>query len=243
MLKIHQVAKLSNVTVRALQYYDFIGLLTPKRDENSGYRFYGNEELEKLQQILFFKELGFSLKQIKEILNDPSFDRKQALENHRKLLLKKRQRLNNLIQLVEQTMKGGEQMSFEAFQTTEIEQAKQKYAEEVRQRWGDSEAFRQSEEKAKQYSSSDWKEIQEQMNQIFLEFSRHMHQPPSDPQVQQLVKQWQDFITRRFYDCSKEMLLGLGEMYVHDERFRSNIDQTADGLAEFISTAIRAYCK
>ena len=131
---INEVAKLTGITVRTLHYYDEIDLLAPSGVLDSGYRIYDDECLKKLQQILFFKELGFELKKIKAILNDEEFDERLALENHRKLLLIKSNRIQSLINLVDKTLKGENNMSFKEFDMSEIEKAQEKYADEANQR-------------------------------------------------------------------------------------------------------------
>ena len=147
-MKIHEVAKLTGVTVRALHYYDKIGLLKPEEITEAGYRIYSENDLETLQQILFFRELDFSLNEIKEIIQNPLYDKTEALENHKELLVQKRDRLNGLITLVENTLKGNESMSFKEFDMTEIEENKKKYADEVKKRWGTTKAYAEYEKKA-----------------------------------------------------------------------------------------------
>ena len=130
-MKINEVAKLSGVTVRTLHYYDEIGLLKPRRVTEAGYRVYDKESLQKLQQILFFRELDFSLKEIKEIMLNPNYDKEEALKNQRDLITKKRDRLNRLIKLLNKSIEGNKNMSFKEFDVTEIEQAKNKYAKDT----------------------------------------------------------------------------------------------------------------
>ena len=242
-LKINEVAKLTGISVRTLHYYDEIGLLPPDEVMESGYRLYGNNALERLQQILFFRELGFALKEIQKILNNPAFDQNGALENHKKLLLLKRARLDDLIALVDSTLKGEPKMSFKEFDMTEIEAAQKDYAKEVEERWGRTEAYAESSRKTKSYHKEDWARIAEEEEQIYREFAARIGQDVSTPEVQNLVAKWQTHITNNFYRCSKEILAGLGNMYVLDERFTKNINKHGDGLAEFMSRAIAEYCK
>ena len=139
-MKINQVAALTGVTVRTLHYYDKIGLLKPSQVTEAGYRLYDGAALGKLQQILFFKELDFPLSDIKEIMTDPRYDKKEALLKQKELLLQKRDRLDGLIKLVENTIKGDMDMSFQEFDMTDIETAKSRYAAEVKRRWGTTSA-------------------------------------------------------------------------------------------------------
>lgn len=220
MKTVRETARLSGVSVRTLHYYDSIGLLRPAGTTEAGYRLYGEEELKKLQQILFFRELGFPLADIRRILSDPGFDSRKALLEHRSLLTMERDRLDGLLRLVDKILKGEQSMSFQEFDSTAIEAARRKYAEEAKERWGNTEAWRESEKKTASYGPKDWTEIQSQMEEIFRAFAAEMKKPPEDPAVQALA--------------------GLGGLYVSDERFRKNIDRYGEGLAEFISRAIRA---
>ncbi|GAA0743576.1 MerR family transcriptional regulator [Clostridium oceanicum] len=241
-MKIREVAKLTGITVRTLHYYDEIGLLKPSGITKSGYRLYDKEALLKLQQILFFKELKFSLAEIKNIITNPQFDKKKALENQKKLLIKKRKRIDDLINLVNNRIKGEESMSFKEFDMTEIENAKKKYAKEVKERFGNSDAYKESEKKCNGYSKNQWKEIDKECKDIFKAFASNMDKRVDSEEVQDLVKRWQKLITLRFYNCTNEILKGLGVMYVKDERFKENIDKNGEGTAEFISKAIEVYC-
>ncbi len=243
MKTVHEVSGLTGISVRTLHYYDEIGLLPPSEITPAGYRLYDDTALEKLQQILFFRELDLPLKEIANILNDPSFDRYKALENHRKLLLMKQKRLDGLLRLVDDTLKGDKMMSFKEFDMTEIEEAKRKYGEEAAQRWGNTEAFAENQEKTSHYGKEDWQRIQKESKEIFEVFASKMDQSPSDPAVQKLVVKWQEHITCNYYNCTKKILAGLGEMYVADERFTKNIDRYGKGLAQFMREAIREYCK
>lgn len=175
-------------------------------------------------------------------MTTPDFDSKNALENHKVLLIKKCERLEKLIKLVEKTIEGGTDMSFEEFDMTEIEQIKKQYADEVKEKWGHTEAYAESEKKTRQYDKSKWQEIGKMSNDIFRRFAENMDKSAGHPDVQNLVKQWQDFISENFYNCTNEILKDLGKMYVTDDRFAKNIDKHADGLADFISKAIEFYC-
>lgn len=242
-MKINEVAKLTGVTVRTLHYYDEIGLFKPSRTSESGYRIYDSGDLEKLQQILFFRELDFPLSEIKEIITSPSFDRIDAMKKHHELLIKKQQHINRLIDLVEKVIEGKDNMSFKEFDTSDIEKTKVKYAQEVKDRWGNTDAYAESERKTKSYGKNDWEEIQRESEDIFKAFAANMDKSPESQEVQQLVLDWQNFITKRFYNCTKEILGCLGLMYTGDERFKKNIDKYGENLAEFMAKAIEFYCK
>lgn len=242
MKTVKEVSKLTGISVRTLHYYDEIGLLKPTRINSAGYRFYDGEALSRLQQILFFRDLDFPLKEIRDILNNPSFDPRAALENHRRLLFMKRSRINELIRLVDRTLKGESKLSFEEFDESNIEKAQRQYAEEAKSRWGNTDAYRENAEKTSAYRPQDWKRIQVEAEQLYRKFAENMKKGPENPAVQELVKDWQAMITKNFYQCTDSILAGLGEMYANDPRFQKNINQYGEGLAEFMSNAIRAYC-
>lgn len=241
-LKINEAAKLTGISVRTLHYYDQIGLLHPEETTEAGYRLYGEASMERLQQILFFRELGFSLKDIQKIMNNPAFDRTGALENHRRLLVLQRDRLERLIALVNRTMKGESPMSFQEFDKNEVEKAKEQYAKEAEERWGDTEAWAESQRRTKGYGKEDWARISAEQEAVYRSFAAAMRKGPASPEAQQSVADWRALITKYFYPCSNEILAGLGKMYVADERFTKNIDRFGEGLADFISRAIQVYC-
>ncbi|WP_347463867.1 MULTISPECIES: MerR family transcriptional regulator [Clostridium] len=242
-LKINEVAKLAGVTVRTLHYYDEIDLLKPSKITETGYRLYDEDAIALLQQILFFKELDFPLNEIKDIVTSSKFDKTEALKEHKELLIKKRERIDRLINLVDKTIGGEGSMSFNEFDMTEIENMKIKYEKEVKERWGNSDAYAESEKKTKNYSKKNWQQINEESKEILKAFADNKDKAPDSEEVQALVSKWQNFITERFYKCTNEILSGLGEMYLADERFKKNIDKTGEGTAAFMSEAIKIYCK
>ena len=167
-MKISEVAKLSGITVRTLHYYDEIGLLKPNKITEAGYRVYSNEDLETLQQILFFRELDFQLNEIKEIMMNPNYDKNKALNKHKELLIEKRERLDGLINLIDKTIKGDNNMSFKEFDNSKIEENKNKYAEEVKNRWGNTDAYKEYEKKTKSYDKNAWNTINEDIFYIVI---------------------------------------------------------------------------
>ena len=241
-MKISEVAKLSGITVRTLHYYDEIGLLKPNKITEAGYRVYSNEDLETLQQILFFRELDFQLNEIKEIMMNPNYDKNKALNKHKELLIEKRERLDGLINLIDKTIKGDNNMSFKEFDNSKIEENKNKYAEEVKNRWGNTDAYKEYEKKTKSYDKNTWNTINEDMAKILKEFADNRNEDPNSDIAQELVEKWRMYITSNFYNCTKEILSGLGLMYTSDERFKNNIDQYGEGTAEFMAKAIELYC-
>lgn len=235
-MKIGEVAKLTGVTVRTLHYYDEIGLLPPGGTTEAGYRLYNDDDLAVLQQILFFRELDFPLEDIRRILQDPQYDRTDALRRQRTLLLQKRARLDGLIALVDKTLKGEIDMSFTQFDTTEIENTKKQYAAEVKARWGQTAAYQEYAAKPDADSAA----TTAAFDALLEEFARHRTLAPGSAAAQQLVAKLQAFITAHYYTCTDEILAGLGQMYVADERFLKNIDRHGAGTAAFMAAAIAA---
>ncbi|KHE70422.1 MerR family transcriptional regulator [Halobacillus sp. BBL2006] len=249
MYKVKEVAELADVSVRTLHHYDHIGLLSPVRSRENGYRVYRAEELPRLQQILFFRELDFSLDKIKRILDDPEFDQEQALHRHRDILIKKRNRLDRIINSVEQTiqsLEGGRKMSnkdrFEPFDKSEIEAHQKKYEKEVEERWGDTDAYKESQRKTASYTKEDWKRIQKEGNEIDRRIIDRMDQGPEDAEVQRLIGEKRQHISDNFYHCTPEIFRGLADMYVNDPRFTKNIDMLKEGYAAFLQKAMHVYC-
>jgi DNA-binding transcriptional MerR regulator len=241
-MSIGALSRLSGVSVRALHHYDQIGLLHPSEVSNAGYRYYDDEAIERLWQILFYRELDFPLSDIIEILLSPSFDRMRALKEHRTLLLQKRERLDRLISLVSEATKGEKTMEFKPFDTSEIDSLRTQYAEEAKARWGETEAYRESAWRTANYTDDDFARIQAQSGALFAEFAALVGTDPSDVRVQALVGRWQKLISESYYFCTDEILAGLGQMYVADERFTKNLDQFGAGTAKLMSDAIAVFC-
>ena len=245
-MQINEIAKLTGVSVRTLHYYDEIGLLKPSYvDEQNGYRFYDEKSLLRMQEIMFYRELDFSLKSISEILSSPNYNKTKALSEQKQLLMLKKQRIERLISALDDAVKGVDTMNFDAFDNKEYDAAREKYAAEAKEKWGNTDAYKQYSDKTSSFSKQKWNEVNTAMDSIIAEFAECMNSgaSPSDNSAQNLVKKWQDFITENNYNCTKEILAGLGEMYVGDERFKINIDKHSEGTAEFMCEAIRAYCR
>ena len=243
-LQIKEFAGLTGVSVRTLHYYDEIGLLKPSFvDEQNGYRFYNEASLERMQEILFYRELDFSLKSIAEILASPNYDKQKALAEQKRLLTLKKDRLERLIAALEQAEKG--EITMSAFDNSEYEAARQQYEDEAKQRWGDTDAYMESQAKTAGYSKDKWNDVLAGMNSVFAKFAECINcgENADGATAQQLVKKLQDYITANFYHCTDGILAGLGQMYVCDERFKNNIDKNGEGTAEFVAEAIRIYCK
>lgn len=239
---ISKAARLVGVSVRTLRYYDEIGLLKPSEITPAGYRFYDDAAMAALQQILFYRELDVPLGQIAQILSAPENDRTEALQKHRTLLLMRRDRLNDMLRLVDETI-GGIAMYEEKPKPTQAdwEAVKSRYAAEAADRWGNTEAFLESREKHANYTPEKEAAIRAEMEEIFQAFGACAD--PLGGEGQALVKRWQDHITQYHYKCTNDILACLGQMYVNDPRFAENLDKYGPGTAQKMSDAIAAYCK
>lgn len=239
------VADLAGISVRTLHHYDEIGLLKPAQVTSAGYRLYTEPDLERLQQVLFFRELGFTLQDIREIVSRPEFNRRQALVEHRRLLQERQERLGRLIDTIDHTLNAMERgipmddkdlkEMFDGFDHTQ-------YEEEARQRWGHSKEYQESARRTKHYSKDDWAAIKAGMNEISSTLASLMDRDPADAEVQEWVRRWHQFINDRFYTCSTEVFRGLGNMYVEDSRFTATYDNVKPGMAKFMQAAMNAYC-
>lgn len=239
-MQIREFADFTGVSVRTLHYYDEIGLLKPAQvDPFTGYRYYDEQSLLRMQEILFYRELDFSLKSIGDMLSSPDYDRKKALEDQKKLLILKKERLERLILAIDGAVKGENVMT--AFDNHTFED----YKEEAKQKWGQTAAYKEHAEKTRGYTHQKWSELAEGLDRIMAEFSLCMKRgdTPDSQEARQLVKTLQAHITDNYYTCTEPILLGLGQMYMGDDRFRANIDRHGDGTAQFICDAIQAYCK
>lgn len=240
MMTVNEMSKLTGVSIRTLQYYDKIGLLHPTEYTEAGYRLYDDAALEKLQQILLFRELEFPLKDIKKILSSPDFDRNKALEQQIELLTMKKEHLENLI-LFARGIKGigVKTMDFSVFDTRKLDE----YADRAKQQWGKTAEYQEFAEKAKNWTKEDEKNITEDFMQLFAEFGKLKAADPHSEEVQDQVKKLQDYISEHFYQCSNEILSCLGQMYAGGGEFTENINKTGgEGTAEFTAEAIQIYC-
>lgn len=240
MMTVKKVSELTGVSVRTLQYYDSIGLLEPAEHTEAGYRLYDDAALERLEQIMLFRELEFPLKEIRTIMSDPCFDRKKALEQQIKLLEMKRERLGRIIDLARGIkMMGVRAVDFTAFDNEKING----YKKRAREQWGNTDAYREFGEKDALRSPQQNEAVMESFMKVFAEFSAIKDKAPDSPEARAMVEKLKAFITEHFYNCTDEILSGLGKMYAADGEFRENIDAAAGkGTAVFASAAIAAYC-
>ena len=237
MKTVKEVSRITGVSVRTLHHYDAIGLLKPAKITDAGYRLYDDTALRRLQTILFFRELEFPLQEIRVILDSPAFDPMDALESQIKLLELRRQHLDDLISHARNIQnKGVIDMNFKPFDKSQVDA----YAAEAKAKWGKTEAYREYEQKSSDKDGQNG----DALMAIFAEIGAVRHLDPASEEVQALVSKIQNHITAHFYNCTKPILAGLGQMYVSDQRFRENIDRAGgEGCAEFAAKAIEIYCK
>ena len=240
MMTVHEVSRLAGVSVRTLQYYDRIGLLCPQERSGAGYRLYGEQDLERLGNILLFRELEFSLNEIKEILDCPGFNRDLAIEQQIEMLTLKREHLDNLIAFALGIQKTGAQpMDFSAFDSSKLDE----YAKRAKEQWGETSAYKEYAEKSKNRTKKDQKLLSERFMLLFKEAGTMKGSDPASPEAQDLVSRIQSYITENMYTCTDEILSGLGQMYSAGGEFTENIDTCAgEGTAAFVSKAIQIHC-
>lgn len=240
MNTVKEVSRLTGVSVRTLHHYDAIGLLKPACVTEAGYRLYDDAALRRLQTILLFRELQFPLKEIKEILDRPGFDPVAALEQQIHLLELQRQHLDALISHARKIQQTGViPMDFSTFNTAEID----RYAAETKAKWGKTEAYKQFEQKTAGQTPSQMRSAGDALMGIFAEFGSIRHLSPASEEAQKLVAKLQDFITVHYYTCTKQILRGLGQMYIAGDSMTENIDNAGGtGTATFVHRAIEEYC-
>lgn len=240
MMTVKKVSDLTGVSVRTLQYYDKIGLLSPTELTDAGYRLYDDTALERLQQILLFRELEFPLKEIKAILDSPNFDSKKALSQQIELLELKKQHLENLINFARGIkMIGVRAVDFSAFDRTKIDE----YAKKAREQWSDTDAYKEFIEKTKDRTQEEDELLAEGFMSLFVEFGTMKNESPDSDKVQLQVKKIQDYITKHLYTCTDTILASLGKMYAGGGDLTDNIDNSCgNGTAAFVAKAIEYYC-
>lgn len=237
-MTVHEVSKLAGVSIRTLQYYDKIGLLHPSKYSDAGYRLYADADLEQLQQILLFRELEFPLKDIKKIMESPDFDRNKALDQQITLLKLKKDHLEKLINFAIK-VSGAAYRDFSAFDKSKLNE----YAAQAKAVWGNSQEYREYAEKSKGRTPEENQTLNEQCMMIFREFGEIKGTDPTSKAAQALVVKLQNFLTEHFYQCTDQILNGLGKMYASGGEFTKNIDAYAgEGTTVFVNKAIQAYC-
>lgn len=243
---VRELARLAGVSVRTLHHYDQIGLLTPSSRTAAGYRQYRGDDLLRLQQILFFRELDVSLSEIRAILDDPAFDRIEGLENHRGLLQLRAERLAQLIRTVDRTI---EQLTEDAMTLTDEElyegfskEQIESYQNEARERWGTTSAYAESQRRVSSMNREQWNAVKQQGDEATRLMTALLGRDPADAEVQAAIARHHAWI-ENFYPAPAEQYAGLGQMYAEDERFRAHYDAYAPGLADFMRDAMAIYAE
>jgi DNA-binding transcriptional MerR regulator len=240
---VSQLAKMAGVSVRTLHHYDQIGLLAPSARTGAGYRLYGEPELLRLQQILFFKELDMPLDEVRQILDDPGFEQVTALEHHRQLLHRRMERLARLLKTIDKTIDrlAEEDMTltdeelYEGFTTEQIE----RYKREAREMY-DPALVEESERRVKKMSRAQWQAVGAEGEAVTTGLAALAGRGPGDPEVQALIARHHAWI-ENFYPCSAEIYRGLGQLYVEHAEFRAFYEKYRPGLADFMSAAMEHY--
>lgn len=240
MYSVKEAAQRTGVSIRTLHHYDRIGLLKPAKVGNNGYRAYDDASLERLRCILLYRELDFSLSDIKQILDSADFDRETALTQQICLLELQRERLDRIIAMARKMKEtGGTTMSFDAFDNQKLN----RYANEAKEAWGHTDAYREYEQKSKGRSQKDERQLGDGLMQVLAGFQPLMDRPAEDAAVQAQVAALQQYITTHFYTCSNDVLCGLGQMYAAGGEMTDNIDRACgEGVAAFAAQAIEAFC-
>jgi DNA-binding transcriptional MerR regulator len=241
---IQKLATLAGVSVRTLHYYDAIGLLKPAHIEANGYRVYEEQQLLRLQQIMFFREIDLPLKEIRQVLDDPHFNIREALAAHRRLVMLKRKRMDELLRTIDKTLTKitnkksmDDKELYDGFSKEEAAA----YAKEAKERWGDTAAYKQSVARYGSLSESEKVAIQRASDALMKEIAGSMSKGATSEVVQALIAKHYNNL-RHYYEPSTELYRGLADMYVADERFTRYFEKYAPGLATFMRDAMHAYC-
>ncbi len=241
MKTVHQVSQLTGVSVRTLHHYDQMGLLRPTQVSEAGYRLYDEDTLQRLQSILFYRELDFPLREIKAILDDPAYDPKEALKRQIALLESQQRRLSGIIAFARDMEKQGEiRMDFQVFDRSEQE----KLLKEANAKWGHTETWQGWEQHGAKRSHQQHMQDGNRLMAKLAAIGAMRNAGAAAPQVQEVIGELQQLITDCFYPCDRNTLRGLGQMYVDDERFTRNIDKAGgEGTAAFVHEAIEIFCR
>jgi len=240
---VRQLAQLAGVSVRTLHYYDQVGLLKPGRRTANGYRVYTEKAVLPLQQIMFYRELGFSLEEIRDIMKGPDYDVPGALRGHRGLMLKKAERIDELLATVDRTtgqLKGEQSMGIEDYYQGLDEKQIEAYRTEVRERWGE-ETLRDSEARVMSMGKEGLATAQAEGATIFQAIADNSAKGHDSPEVQEQIAKWRKWLVH-FYSYSDEAVRGLGQMYSQDPRFAESFRKYGDDFPSFLTNAIEHYC-
>jgi len=244
---IKEISDISGVSIRMLRYYESRGLLDPERSVENDYRVYSDNDLDRLLRIMFLRELGFTVKETKELVEATEDDVLTALLEQEKLFAQKIERLMEIRKTISLEVKRRIEMGeskgknrFGAFDMKEFENHRKKYAAETKEKYGNTKAYSQSAERTSRYTSEDWKRIKGEADVIYRRLNALSSKNPNDPDVQEAVDAWRNHLDKYYYDCTDEIFEGLAQTYANDPRFMKNIDKYGEGLALFMSKAMQA---
>jgi DNA-binding transcriptional MerR regulator len=247
MYQVKEVASLSGLTIRALHHYDSIGLLMPSARSDAGYRLYDDEDLMRLQQILIGRELGLSLEDIRRSLDDPTFDRRKALLAQRAALASRAERASDMIRAIDAALTAIEEKEMGNVDMKRIFDGfdPEQYEDEVKQRWGSTEAYKVSAQRTKSYTEADWRKLKAEQAAIYADALAALRGGigADDPRAMDIAERHRLSIDRWFYPCSAKMHCGLADLWEADRRYSDNIDKQGAGLTEYLAAAVRANAK
>ncbi len=244
-MNVGQVAAAAGVSVRTLHHWDAVGLLVPSGRTASGYRTYAAGDLERLQQVLTYRELGFALDDVRRLLDDPAVDALAHLRRQQELLADRIAQLQSVAALVARAVEARSMgIELDPHELREVfgDEDPTRHAQEARRRWGDTDAYAQSSARTSSYSKADWLEVRAEGEDVERRFAEALAAglPADDPAVSAIAEDHRQHISRRFYDCSRDVHASLAEMYVGDERFAAHYERRAPGLAQYVADAVRA---
>ncbi len=242
--QVKEVAALSGLTIRALHHYDSIGLLVPSARTDAGYRLYGDDDLLRLQQILIGRELGLSLEAIRRSLDDPAFDRRVALRAQRAELAARAERAADMIRAIDAALAIIEEEAMGKVDMKKIFDGfdPDRYADETKQRWGHTDAYKVSAQRTKAYTEADWQKIKDEQAAIYADAlaARVAGVRPDEPRAMDVAERHRRSIDRWFHPCSSKMHCGLADLWEADRRYADSIDKFGAGLTEYLAAAVRA---
>ena len=244
-MNVGQVAAAAGVSVRTLHHWDAVGLLVPSGRTAAGYRTYSAGDLERLRQVLTYRELEFSLDDVRKLLDDPEVDALDHLRRQQQLLADRIARLQSVAALVSRAVEARSMgIELDPHELREVfgDEDPTQHAEEVRERWGDTDAYAQSHARTSSYAKQDWLEVKAEGDDVERRFAEALAAglPADDPSVTAIAEDHRRHISARFYDCSPEMHSRLADMYVADERFAAHYERRAAGLAQYVHDAVQA---
>lgn len=244
-MNVGEVAALAGVTVRTLHHYDRIGLLSPSGRTSAGYRQYAPADLDRLHRVLVYRELGFPLEEVATLLDDPAADPAEHLRRQHRLLLDRVERTRAMVAAVEKEMEAMDmgisltpEERFEVFGAHDPAQ----YEAEAEERWGETEAWQESQRRTRSYTKEDWLRVKAEGDDVEQRFAEALRDgvPADSERAMDLAEEHRQQISRNYYACPPEVHAALGRMYVEDERFTAHYEQLAPGLAQYVSSAVQA---